>query len=113
MERMIDDQKKDFYCLIEEIKNDLIKLQEKYAKNKVRERQDQAFKEKDMLAGPLLNDDGVDDDQYRDELIGEPVMTERACPIAIQVCDQPPDDVSGPIQMRFNPYSLLHQLLTL
>lgn len=44
-------------------------------------------KDKDMPACPLLDDNGVDDDHPCDELIGEPVMIESACPIAVQVCD--------------------------
>lgn len=41
MERMMYDQKRNFDRRIKEIKDDLIKLQERHTKNEVRERQDQ------------------------------------------------------------------------
>lgn len=41
MEHMMYDQKRDFDRRIKEIKDDLIKLQERYTKNEVRERQAQ------------------------------------------------------------------------
>lgn len=73
----------------------MIKFQEKKANNKVRELQAQVslehkleeLKEEDMHAC-VHDGGGVDGDQPCDEMIGEPVIDQNACLIAVQVCDK-------------------------